>query len=87
MWNKTISGFLFGLLAASLLPAAIVQFNEATTQWMVVFFYTLGFFMWPAIMTYCYAANTAKQAWGRGIAMFSPAAALYLISVLWGWFL
>lgn len=82
MWQKSFAGFFCGMLTMTLIPSAIVQMSAALTSLMVAMVITLGIFAWAGVMTYCYAANTTKQAWQRGALVLAPSLAIYLLALI-----
>ena len=82
MWQKTLAGFFCGMLTMTLIPSAIVLISETLTSLMVAVVITIGISAWAGVMTYCYAANTTKQAWQRGALVLAPSLAIYLLALI-----
>jgi len=77
MWHKTFAGLLSGLVFFLLIPITFSLIIPSSTALMVTFTIVIFLPVWAGIMTYCYAAQSAKQAWLRGIKLALPSALFY----------
>lgn len=80
MWNKSFAGFICGLLVLVLTPSSIALFFKHLAPMVLAFTTVLGISAWAGVMTWCYAADSGKQAWQRGLSFSLPLAVVYAIA-------
>ena len=82
MWHKTFAGLLSGLTLLLFIPTAfsLIFYNNIGLMitLSVVFFIPL----WAGVMTYCYAAQSAKDTWLRALKFALPSVLFYLVAYL-----
>ena len=66
MWNKGIAGFICGMLFVIFAPSAATLFFLEHTALFIALTIVIGLSGWAVIMTWCFAADSGRQAWRRG---------------------
>ena len=77
MWNKTFAGFLCGLLFVIFAPSSMALMFKQSIALVLGLTVLFGLTGWAAIMTWCYGADSGKQAWLRGAYCAVPSLAVY----------
>lgn len=65
MWHKTFAGLLSGLIVMILIPSSISLLLPAHIGTILAIGLVLALSAWAGVMTWCYAADSNKQAWAR----------------------
>jgi len=80
MWHKTFAGLISGLLFLLFIPTAFSLFFPAFIAFMIMIAIVVFIPVWAGIMTYCYAATSAKQAWLRATTFSIISGLFYFIA-------
>ncbi|NNG42485.1 hypothetical protein HJP15_06045 [Pseudoalteromonas sp. NEC-BIFX-2020_002] len=65
MWHKTFAGMLSGLIVMILVPSIISLIFPQLVGLILALGLVFALSAWAGVMTWCYGANTNKQAWLR----------------------
>ncbi|MBQ4850319.1 hypothetical protein [Pseudoalteromonas sp. MMG012] len=65
MWHKTFAGLISGLIFMVLVPSSLSLLMPSQVGLILALGLIFALSSWAGVMTWCYAANTNKQAWGR----------------------
>lgn len=65
MWHKTFAGLLSGLFVMALVPSSLSLLFPNYIGIVLALGLIFSLSSWPAVLAWCYAANSAKQAWLR----------------------
>lgn len=82
MWHRTFAGLLSGLVFFLFIPTALSLFFPKLTALMIMLTVLLFIPLWAGVMTYCYAAKSAKDTWLRALKFAVPSTLLYLTAYL-----
>ena len=82
MWHKTFAGLLSGLIFFLFIPAALSLIFPAFIALMITLTIVVFIPFWAGIMTYCYAAHSAKDTWSRALKFTLPSMFFYLAAYL-----
>ena len=77
MWNKTFAGLLCGIVFVIFAPSGIALMLKQHLSLVLGLTVLFGLTGWAGIMTWCYGAQSGKQAWLRGAYCALPSIAIY----------
>ncbi len=82
MWNKTFAGFLCGILFVIFAPSSLALIFKTHLVLVLGLTVIFGLTGWAVIMTWCYAAQSGKQAWFRGGIVALSSIVFYLFALV-----
>ena len=82
MWHKTFAGLLSGLIFFLFVPTALSLVFPERVALMIMLTVILFIPLWAGVMTYCYAAHSAKDTWLRALKFAIPSTLFYLVAYL-----
>lgn len=82
MWHKTFAGLISGLIFFLFVPTGLSLVFPSYIALMITLTVVVFIPLWAGIMTYCYAAHSAKATWIRALKFAIPSLIFYLSAYL-----
>ncbi|MDP4982946.1 MULTISPECIES: hypothetical protein [Pseudoalteromonas] len=80
MWHKTFAGFLSGIIVMILIPSIISLWFPAHINLFLAISLVVSLTAWAGVMTWCYGAETNKQAWLRAAKLALPTLLIFVVT-------
>jgi hypothetical protein len=80
MWHKTFAGFLSGTIVMILVPSILSLWLVTHINMVLAISLVLALSAWAGVMTWCYGADSAKQAWKRAGLLAIPTIIIFVIT-------
>ena len=80
MWHKTFAGFLSGVVVMILVPSILSLWLVAHINVILATSLVLALAAWAGVMTWCYGAESGKQAWQRAGMLAIPTIIIFVIT-------
>ncbi|TMO59413.1 hypothetical protein [Pseudoalteromonas aurantia] len=78
MWHKTFAGLLSGLIVMVLVPSSISLLLPNYIGVVLALGLIFALSTWAGVMTWCYAADSSKQAWLRAAKVSVPSIIIFI---------
>ena len=80
MWHKTFAGFLSGIVVMIFIPSILSFWFVPHINIILATSLIFALVAWAGVMTWCYGANSTKQAWQRAGILAVPTLITFVIT-------